>query len=339
MSAGLTVAVLILVTLFVPAERQRSGAPLWLGPNAVVAVAMALMVWGLIEAGSGGWGSTRALGPVVAGALILAGFAAAGLPRLDQPSEATRLVAAGLVMMMLAILSVVGTVFFVITFMQNVLGYSPLRAGFGLLPFGVTAAVLAPMGARLIRRHGRMPLVVVAIGCEAAGLIGLSRITPTSTYVGIGIFLALFGAAMAIFPAVSLDLALSNAPPDRGGVVSGAHAAALQFGQLISIAVMGSLVSSWVGGIYRSKLADAGLATEVPGGLVQDLGRGLSSAPSAASPGEILRYETIGEIAFTTAVGRAIIFMLGLSAFASIVFVTLLKMPLGRSEMRATSSR
>lgn len=338
MSAGLTLAALVLVTLFVPSERQRSAVPLWLGPNAVVAVAMALTVWGLIEAGSDGWGSTRALGPVVAGALILSGVAVAGLPRLDQPPEATRLVAGGLAMMMLAILSVVGTVFFVITFMQNVLGYSPLRAGFALLPFGATAAVLAPMGARLIRRQGRVPLVLTAIGFETVGLIGLSRITPTSTYIGIGIFLSLLGAAMAIFPAVSLDLALSHAPVDRGGVVSGAHAAALQFGQLISIATMGSLVSSWVGGIYRSKLEGAGLPTEVPGDLVEDLGRGLSAAPSTASLRESLRYEAIGEIAFTTAVGRTVIFMLGLTAFASIVGVALLKSPLRSSGIRAGGS-
>ena len=324
-SAGLTFVLVILVTVFVPPERQASAAPLWLGPNAVVALAMALTVWGLIEAGSEGWGSSWVLIPIVVGALILGGVAIAGIPRLDQPPEATRMVAAGLVMMLLAILSVVGTVFFIITFMQNVLGYSPLRAGFALLPFGATAAVLAPMGARLIGRYGRVPLVAAAVGFETLGLIGLSRITPTTTYLGIGIFLSLLGAAMAIFPAVSLDLALDHASPARGGVVSGAHSAALQFGQLISIAAMGSLVSSWVGDIYRSKLAGAGLSTSVSGELIEDLGRGQSLAPASASPGDGLLYESIGELAFTTAVGRTIVAMLALTLVASIVSLLTLK--------------
>ncbi len=327
-SAGLAFGLLVLVTIFVPAERQPSTAALWLRPNAVVAAAMALMVWGLIEAGAQGWGSTRALIPIVAGALILAGVAVAGLPRLDQPVEATRLVAAGLAMMALAILSIVGTVFFVITFMQNVLGYSPLRAGFALLPFGATAAVLAPMGARLIRQFGRVPLVFAGIGFEAVGLVGLSRITPTTTFVGFGIFLALLGAAMAIFPAVSLDLALKHAPAERGGVVSGAHTAALQFGQLISIALMGSLVSSWVGGIYRSELAEAGLSTTVPQALIDDLGRGLSASPGTAAAAQIPRYEFLGEVAFTTAVGRTILFTLALTSIASIVCASLLSKPI-----------
>ena len=166
------------------------------------------------------------------------------------------------------------------------------------------------MGARLLRQYGRRPLVAAAVSFELVGLVGLSRLDPDTPYAVIGVFLACLGGAMAIFPAVSLDLALDRAADDRGGLVSGAHTAALQFGQLISIAVMGSLVSAGVGGIYRSDVTAAGLDPNVPDDLIQDLARGESAAPPGSSGADRARYEELGEFAFTTAVGRAVLITL-----------------------------
>lgn len=325
MSAALTAAALLLVSLLVSATPPGARARLWLLPNAVAAVGMALSTWGLINAGSDGWGSAEALVPIGLGAAILGVLAAIAVPRTAGWDVDTRRLASGLAMMTLAILGVVGTVFLVITHMQTVLGYSPLRAGFAFLPFGAVAAILAPMGARLIRRYDRRTLVLAAAGLEVVGLFGLSRTDPSSSYVSIGVFLALLGAAMAIFPAVSLDLALSSADDDRGGVISGAHTASLQFGQLVSIAVVGSLVSASVGGIYRSNLVDAGLSTEVSGDIVADLARGESVAPPTASVADGVRYVEIGEAAFTTALGRAVLTMLGAVIILSILIAVLLK--------------
>ena len=98
---------------------------------------------------------------------------------------------------------------------------------------------------------------------------------------------------------------------------------ALQIGQLLSIGVMGSLVASTVGGVYRSQLGEAGLDSEVSSEFAADLALGISAAPSGALPSDVSTYQQIGEQAFMSSVGRSTLLLLavisGISVCAALV--------------------
>jgi DHA2 family multidrug resistance protein-like MFS transporter len=269
-----------------------------------------------------------ALWRVAAGIGVLALAAVAVRLGSGAPPEVEidrRRLAAGLTIMLLAIVSVVGTMFFVITYLQGILDFSPLVAGAAFMPFGVVAALISPFAMRLLERFGFGRMLGAAVLLEVAGLLIISRLTPSSSYALVGIALALVGGAMSVFPAVSLHLALSSAPSSRSGLVSGAHTVAIQLGQLLSIAIIGSLVASRVSGIYRSLLLDDGLDPNVPKEITTDLALGRSAAPPGASASDGMLYEIAGEKAFTTAVGNAALLVLGAVGIVAVVAVVILR--------------
>ena len=315
LSFGFALAALAPVLIGVQKDPTPPGATdLRVLPSLAGAVGLALLIWGLISAGEEGWGSGSVLWRVLGGLGVLALMTAAlrrGSGTRPEGGIDQRRLAGGLAIMLLAIVSVVGTMFFVITYLQSVMGFSPLVAGAAFMPFGVVAALISPFAMRLLERFGFGRMLGSAVLLEVAGLVLISRMTPTSPYPVVGIALALVGAAMSVFPAVSLHLALSAAPSSRSGIVSGAHTVAIQLGQLLSIAIIGSLVASRVGGIYRSLLTDAGLDPEVPEQITTDLALGRSAAPPGVSEADGLLYEIAGEKAFTTAVGQAALIVLG----------------------------
>ncbi len=309
-------------------QASGSGAELRLFPSVMGAVGLALVAWGLINAGQNGWLSLVAQFPLLLGLSTLIALALR-LYFTRAPSEApefnSRQLFSGLATMLLAILPVVGTMFMVVTYLQRILDFSQFEAGAAFMPFGLVAAFVAPFSVRLLTRFGTWRMLMAAILFEAASLLLLSGATPSTRYAIIGVALGLGGCAMAIFPAVSLHMVLEAAPRVRSGLVTGAHTVALQIGQLLSIGVMGSLVASRVGGVYRSLLAQGGLDADVPESVVSDLSFGISNAPAGVPAGEAPVYERIGEEAFMASVSSSIVLLLTIIAAISAAVVLILR--------------
>ncbi len=323
LSAACAAMALLPVVLVIEGGPQSNpDAKLRMAPSLGGALGLALVAWGLINAGSDGWLAAAALLPMLLG---LAAMAAIGLfLRFQRTSPASsvesgesgvegvdrRRLVSGLGIMLLAILPVVGTMFFVLTYLQRVFDFSVLLAGAAFMPFGVTAALVAPFSVRMLEKFGPARMLAAAVALEAAGLVVLSRVGPAASYLLVGLPLVLVGAAMAVFPSVSLHMVLNSVPRQRSGLATAAHTVALQIGQLLSIGVMGSLVASMVGGVYRSQLEEVGLGSEVSSEFVADLALGISAAPSGALPSEVSTYQRIGEQAFMSSVGRSTLLLL-----------------------------
>lgn len=328
LSAACAAMALLPVVLAIEGGPQSNpDAKLRMAPSLGGALGLALVAWGLINAGSDGWLAATALLPMLLG---LAAMAAIGLfLRFQGASPASvaesaesgvdrRRLVSGLGIMLLAILPVVGTMFFVLTYLQRVFDYSVLLAGAAFMPFGVTAALVAPFSVRMLEKFGPVRMLAAAVVLEASGLVVLSRVGPAASYLLVGLPLVLVGAAMAVFPSVSLHMVLNSVPRQRSGLATAAHTVALQIGQLLSIGVMGSLVASTVGGVYRSQLEDVGLDSEVSSEFVADLALGISAAPSGALPSEVSTYQQIGEQAFMSSVGRSTLLLLAVISGVSV---------------------
>ena len=60
--------------------------------------------------------------------------------------------------------------FFLTLYMQNVLGYSPIRGGSAYLPVTAGIAVAAGVSAKLFARTGTRPVIVAGSLIAAAGI-------------------------------------------------------------------------------------------------------------------------------------------------------------------------
>ena len=295
---GAVVVVLALVAL---PPGVRSPAELRWRWNLVLAAGLVALVWGLINAGSHGWGSGRVLPAIVAGPLALAALGAVVWRRAAaSPAVDAGALAAGLGLTQLSLFAAVGPFFLLLIWFQRVLELSPLRAGIYVLPLSGIAAGLSPLWGRWVGRHGTALLLPVAFVAEVAGLAGLSTIDGGSSYASIVPFLLLIGLAMGALSTCTISLIVRSVPPERGGAVSGTHGAAVHVGNSLAVAVAGSVVAASVAGEYSGALRRAGLP-QTPALLSAakaDLAQGIAGSGAFRRP---------GVDAFTLAMGHAVL--------------------------------
>src|SRR5262249_13332674 len=148
---------------------------------------MASLVYGIIRAASDGWSDTVALGAFAAAAVLLTGFLYRE-SRTAQPITPLRLFAdrrrAG--SHPTPLLPGAGrcrVFFFVTQFAQDVLRFSPLRAGVSFLPLTVALLGVSQLSPRLVSRFRPWTLMVAGLLPVVAGMTWLSRISPGTGYL------------------------------------------------------------------------------------------------------------------------------------------------------------
>jgi len=140
------------------------------------------IVFGLTRAGDAdhGWGDPWTIVSLVAGALLLASFAVIE-SRVKHPLLPMRILrnrtrAASFVAMMLAPAAMFAMFFFLSLFIQQVMGYTPLRAGFAFLPFSVGIVIGAGLASNLVARIDPRYLAGVGTLLAAFSLFMFSRL-------------------------------------------------------------------------------------------------------------------------------------------------------------------
>ena len=147
---------------------------------ATVTVALSLLVYGLVDARTAGWGSLQTIGLATASAILLAAFAVIERRAVAPlvPFRIFRLPAllASNVAGVLFGAAVYGTFFIITLYLQQVLGYSPLQAGLAWLALSVSALVTSVVGAQLVTRVGPGRPLVAGLAVAAAGMGLLARL-------------------------------------------------------------------------------------------------------------------------------------------------------------------
>jgi EmrB/QacA subfamily drug resistance transporter len=213
---------------------------------------VAALVYGVSNAAANGpagtshWGHANVVAALAAGAVLLTAFAfiearshhALLPPRLLRDRD--RL---GANLMMLAVGTILfGTFFFLTLFVQDVWGYSPLKAGVALLPLTGGVLVTTAAATRLLPRTGARPLLMAGAIGNAGGLYWLSRITEHGTYAGglLGPLLVIGGGLGLLFVPLSL-LALARVADGDSGAASSLVNTSRQVGGSIGLAVLGTV--------------------------------------------------------------------------------------------------
>ena len=236
-------------------------------PGAVLSTGgMLLLVYALVQAPDQGWGSARTIGELATAAVVLAAFAVTELRRRDPlfPFSILRVrgLAAADATQMLAFAAFVSVFFFLTLYMQNVLGYSPIRGGAAYLPVTAGIAVAAGISSKLFARIGTRPVIVAGALTAAAGVYWLSRVPvhgtyPASLLPGLVIMAVGLGALLvAVTTAANAGVA-----PDQAGLAAGLLSASQQLGTALGLAVFSAIATARTSALLATHTPQAAALT------------------------------------------------------------------------------
>jgi predicted MFS family arabinose efflux permease len=142
--------------------------------------------------------------------------------------------------MMLCLAGAMFSVFFFITlFVQDVLGFSPLRAGFAFLPVSAAIVAAAQIAARNQVRFGAKPFQVTGALLVMAGVFWLTHTSTASGYAdGVLGPTLLFGFGMGSLFVPTMLTAVSGVAPHETGAATGTLNAAQQIGGSIGLSIL-----------------------------------------------------------------------------------------------------
>jgi EmrB/QacA subfamily drug resistance transporter len=205
--------------------------------------------YALIEGNRHGWGSPEIIGLFAGAAVLLAVFIwlerRQRLPMLDLSLFKIGSFAGANIVAMLVSLGMFGVFFFISLYVQNVLGYSPTKAGAIFLPMTILIILVAPIAGKLSDRVGSRWLMGAGMGILGVSLLLYQRITVHTGFWSLLPQLVLGGVGMALTMSPMTSAAMSSVPVDKAGVGSGVLNSFRQMGGSLGIALMGAILLSY----------------------------------------------------------------------------------------------
>ncbi|HMD91871.1 MAG TPA: MFS transporter [Trebonia sp.] len=236
------IAVVALTPLFV-AETPRQPGRFDLAGAITSTAGVALLVYGFIRAASDGWGNSVALASFGIAIVLLAAFLLTET-RAAQPITPLRLFAdvsrsGSYAARLLLVAGMFGMFFFLTQFLQDILGFSPLRTGVAFLPMTIALFAVSRAVPRLIPRFGGRRLMIAGMLPVIAGMAWLSRVSPETSY-WTGVFgpMLLFGLGMGIVFVPLTSVSLMGVRPQDSGAASSMVNVMQQVGGSLGLAVL-----------------------------------------------------------------------------------------------------
>ncbi len=323
------VAVLGLLAVMVLVPETKAQRPPKLDLVGVLLSSLGLvgLTYGLIEAGTQGWGSPQAVSPIAGGLVLLALFGRweltlgrrpRGEPLVDLGLFRSRNFSAGLALLTLAGVTMVGAVFTLPQYFQGIAGADPMGSGLRLLPLIGGLVLGAVPGGRLMARVGPKATIALGFLLLAAGLAVGSGTATTSSLGFVAVWMALLGVGLGLVFVPTASAALSQVEPERSGVTGGVFQAVQKTGAPFGAAVFGSIVST----VYQGQLHLGQLPPAAAGAVRASLFGGIAVAARLGSAPLLRQVES----AFVVGMDRALLVSAALAGAGLVI--ALLVMPL-----------
>jgi EmrB/QacA subfamily drug resistance transporter len=213
-------------------------------------IGLSLLVLGIVRTDQTGWGSAPTLAIIAAGIVLLAGFVLvegrfARAPLMPLRIWASRTLSAANVVVLLVGGSTFAMWFFVSLYLQQVLGYSPIRAGLAFLPMTLCIVAGSTIASRTVARVGAKPLLVGGMAVMTLGLALFTRISTHGAYAAdvlVPGLLVGIGMGFAFVPATIS--AVAGVAPAEAGLASGLVNTSRLFGGALGLAVLAAIATS-----------------------------------------------------------------------------------------------
>jgi EmrB/QacA subfamily drug resistance transporter len=245
-------AAILLTLRFIPESRAPKARRVDGVGQGLVIVFLASLTYGIIEAPNRGWGS-----PLIVATFALAVAALIGLVvwegRRREPLIDLRFFRSvpfsGAAIIAVASFATLGGFLFLNTlYLQDVRGFSPLKAGLCTLPMAVMTMVLPPISGRIVGSRGpRLPLLIAGAALTISCLM-LSRIGATTSFTWLYTAYVVFGIGFGFVNAPITTAAVAGMPRAQAGVASAIASTSRQVGSTLGVAVVGALLASGLAG-------------------------------------------------------------------------------------------
>ncbi len=236
-------------------------------PGAVTVTAgLALLVYAVVDAVNVGWGSTATLSRLAGAAVLLAAFIAIELrqrhPLLPFSIFRLRTLRGANIVGLLIGMSLFTMFFFISLYLQDVLHYSPIKAGLSYLPLSLGIVLSAGAASQLVTRIGFKPTLIGGLLLIAAGLLWFSRVPApggsfTADVLGPSL-LAAFGLGFSFVPVTIA--AVTGTKPHEAGLASGLINTSQQVGGALGLAILATVANSRTQSLFHAGVDRQGVA-------------------------------------------------------------------------------
>ncbi len=215
----------------------------------LVTGALVSLVYAITQSGTYGWGSGRTIGVIAASVALLAAFGwwerrhAEPLMRFGILRTKT---VAGANVGGLILGTATFSLFLMLTlYMQQVLGYSPMKTGVAYLAVAGSAILWSAVAAQLVNRIGVKPVLATGMVALTSGLVYFTQVSVHGTYLSDllpGFLLVGVGLGFSFVP-ISIA-ALAGVRHAEAGLASGLFNTTQQIGGALGIAVLSTIATS-----------------------------------------------------------------------------------------------
>jgi EmrB/QacA subfamily drug resistance transporter len=221
--------------------------------------ALFALSYALIEGNQRGWASAEILGLLAGAAVLLVAFVVLEsrqrLPMLDLSLFRIGSFVGANTVALLVSLGMFGVFFFVSLYVQNILGYSPTKAGAIFLPMTILIILIAPIAGKASDRIGSRWLMGGGMTLLSISLLFYQRVGLHSTFWTLFPAMILGGIGMALTMSPMTSVAMASVPVDKAGVGSGVLNSFRQVGGSLGIALMGAILASYLSAAPATELA------------------------------------------------------------------------------------
>jgi EmrB/QacA subfamily drug resistance transporter len=243
---GLATAVITLMK--VPGSTRDPSARIDWGGLVTFSSGLFFLVFALIRGNDDGWGSAKIASLLVTAGLLLALFALIEL-RSRQPMLDLRLFRVptftGAQIVAFSIHASIFSMFlYIVLYMQNVLGYTPLETGVRFLPVSLLSFVAAPIAGKLAERYPIRLFLSAGLALVGIGLVLMSGVKPSDDWTTLLPGFILGGIGIGFVNPPLATAAIGVVEPRRSGAASGINSTFRQVGTAVGIAGLGALLQA-----------------------------------------------------------------------------------------------
>ncbi|MBV9472462.1 MAG: MFS transporter, partial [Solirubrobacterales bacterium] len=211
---------------------------------------LSVLVLGIVRTDVSGWGAGQTLALIAGGLALLAVFVAiegrlAKAPLMPLRIYSSRTLSASNVVMMLIGGATFGMWFFLSLYLQQVRGYSPIRAGLAFLPMTLCIVAGSTLASRAVTRVGAKPLLVAGMAAQTVGLLLFTGLSAGGDYLGevlVPSLLVAIGIGLAFVP-VTIS-AVAGVESREAGLASGLVNTSRLFGGALGLAILAALATA-----------------------------------------------------------------------------------------------
>ena len=214
--------------------------------------ALSVLVYALVEAPEAGWGSGQTIGLLGLVVALLGAFVAVELrsasPLVPFSIFRLRTLTGANVVGILTGASLFSMFFFISLYMQNVLGFSAIKAGVSYLPLAGSIIIAAGVASQLVTKIGFKPVLTAGMLFISGGLLWFSQIDANGGFVADVLgpsLLAAIGLGFAFVP--QTIAAVSGVKNREAGLASGLINTSQQIGGALGLAILSSVAFSTIG--------------------------------------------------------------------------------------------